>query len=77
MIEAKNGFDVTRYRDAWECIRIAAPGEPEATKDDAWISRTDQTNKGETNRLESLLKGYKNNLIKESIRVKIPASVMS
>ncbi|KAF7557358.1 hypothetical protein G7046_g6051 [Stylonectria norvegica] len=67
--EAKGGSDVMRYRDAWECIRIVAPGEPEAVRDDAWIESTTRSNKIESARLETELKGYKNNLIKESIRM--------
>ncbi|KAH7140634.1 26S proteasome subunit RPN7-domain-containing protein [Dactylonectria macrodidyma] len=67
--EAKAGSDVSRYREAWDCIRLAAPNEPEAQRDDAWIENTDRTNKLETARLELELKGYKNNLIKESIRM--------
>lgn len=69
MIEAKRGKDIQRYRDAWECIRAAAPEEPEARWDDAWVTKTDRANKAETLRMETELKGYKNNLIKESIRV--------
>ena len=67
--EAKKGSDVTRYKDAWDCIRLAAPTEPEAQRDEAWIEAVEKANKAETTRLESELKGYKNNLIKESIRV--------
>lgn len=69
MAEAKSGSDVSRYREAWQSMHLAAPGEPEATRDDAWIEKTDWVNKAETNRLETELKGYRNNLIKESIRV--------
>ncbi|KAI1412920.1 26S proteasome subunit RPN7-domain-containing protein [Hypoxylon sp. FL1857] len=67
--EAKRGKDVSRYREAWECIRIAAPDEPEAKWDEAWATATDKANKAETHRLEAELKGYKNNLVKESIRI--------
>ncbi|KAI1448244.1 26S proteasome subunit RPN7-domain-containing protein [Annulohypoxylon stygium] len=69
VIEAKRGKDIQRYRDAWECIRAAAPEEPEARWDDAWVTKTDRANKAETLRMETELKGYKNNLIKESIRI--------
>ena len=48
---------------------MIAPNEPEAVRDDAWISTVDRHNQAETARLEAELKGYKNNLIKESIRV--------
>ncbi|VUC20383.1 unnamed protein product [Clonostachys rosea] len=69
VVEAKNGRDVGRYRAAWEYIRVAAPNEPEAKRDDAWIESTETANKAETTRLEVELKGYRNNLIKESIRM--------
>jgi COP9 signalosome complex subunit 1 len=70
MAEAKSDSDISRYREAWECIRVAAPGEPEAARDVAWIDRTERANKEETHRLEAELKAYKNNFIKESIRVR-------
>lgn len=70
ILEAKQGPDVTRYMEAWDCIRLAAPGEPEAQRDQAWIDRIEAENKAELSRLEAELKGYKNNLIKESIRVR-------
>ncbi|OTB04937.1 hypothetical protein M426DRAFT_320242 [Hypoxylon sp. CI-4A] len=69
IVEAKRGKDVQRYRDAWECIRMAAPDEPEAKWDENWVTRTESANKAETHRLEVELKGYKNNLVKESIRI--------
>lgn len=68
--EAKTGKDVQRYRDAWECVRVAAPGEPEASWDQGWVEQVERSNKTETQRLESELKIYKNNLVKESIRVR-------
>lgn len=67
--EAKSGQDVGRYKEAWDSIRLAAPDAPEAQRDEAWIESTDKANKTETLRLETELKGYRNNLIKESIRV--------
>ncbi|ATY65144.1 COP9 signalosome subunit [Cordyceps militaris] len=67
--EAKNGRDVSCYKQAWDNIRKVARDEPEAKRDDAWIAATEKSNKAETQRLESELKGYKNNLIKESIRM--------
>jgi COP9 signalosome complex subunit 1 len=71
--EAKRGKDVTRYREAWECLRVAAPMDPEATFDRRWYDGVEAANKVERNRLEAELKGYKNNLVKESIRVGLPA----
>ncbi|KAF4449847.1 cop9 signalosome complex subunit 1 [Fusarium austroafricanum] len=67
--EAKAGSDVSQYIEAWSCIRTAAPNEPEAEKDQAWIDRVERENKAETSRLESQLKQYRHNLIKESIRM--------
>ncbi|KAG6040002.1 hypothetical protein E4U41_001724 [Claviceps citrina] len=69
VIEAKGGSDVFRYLEAWEYLRQVAPDDPEAQKDDAWIEKTEMENKAETTRLENELKGYRNNLIKESIRM--------
>ncbi|KAL6864309.1 putative COP9 signalosome subunit 1 [Trichoderma novae-zelandiae] len=69
VIEAKNGSDVTRYKDAWQLLRSVAPDEPEAKRDEEWIERTELANRTETARLETELKGYRNNLIKESIRM--------
>ncbi|KAG5930125.1 hypothetical protein E4U42_002861 [Claviceps africana] len=69
VIEAKAGSDVACYSEAWECLSQVAPDDPEAQKDDAWIEKTEAENKAETIRLENELKGYKNNLIKESIRM--------
>jgi COP9 signalosome complex subunit 1 len=68
--EAKRGKDTHRYREAVECLRVAAPSEPEARFDQAWLEAQEAANKIETNRLLAELKGYKNNLIKESIRVR-------
>jgi COP9 signalosome complex subunit 1 len=67
--EAKRGHDVRRYREVMECIRIAAPTESEAVFDQSWVDQMEKANKVEQHRLETELKGYKNNLIKESIRV--------
>ncbi|KAK3295913.1 26S proteasome subunit RPN7-domain-containing protein [Chaetomium fimeti] len=67
--EAKRGKDTHRYREAVECLRVAAPSEPEAVFDQKWLEAQDAENKTETNRLLKELKGYKNNLIKESIRM--------
>ena len=67
--EAKRSDDVERYKEAWQCIRLAAPSEEEARLDEAWVKNKEEANKKETARLEAELKGYKNNLIKESIRV--------
>ncbi|KAK0646488.1 26S proteasome subunit RPN7-domain-containing protein [Cercophora newfieldiana] len=67
--EAKRGRDPQRYREAVDCLRIAAPNEPEAQFDYAWLDGIEASNRNETHRLTAELKGYKNNLIKESVRM--------
>ncbi|GKU00910.1 cop9 signalosome complex subunit 1 [Fusarium langsethiae] len=67
--EAKTGSDVSLYVEAWNCIRVAAPQEPEAQLETEWVDRVERENKAETARLESQLKQYRHNLIKESIRM--------
>lgn len=69
--EAKSGSDIVRYNDACALLSAAAPGDPDARMDGAWIEDTEIANRAETARLETELKGYRNNLIKESIRVGI------
>lgn len=67
--EAKRGRDPQRYREAVDCLRTAAPNEQEAQLDYAWLEGIELSNRNETHRLTAELKGYKNNLIKESVRV--------
>lgn len=69
VVEAKSGKDVQRYREVWEVIRAVAPSEPEAVFDQDWADKVTKETQDETHRLQQQLKGYKNNLIKESIRV--------
>ena len=67
--EAKRGKDVGRYEIAVATLREIAPNDPDAMPDLGWIDKMNKQVKAETDRLELELKGYKNNLIKESIRV--------
>ncbi|KAI8947350.1 26S proteasome subunit RPN7-domain-containing protein [Xylaria longipes] len=69
VVEAKKGRDVNRYLEACECMRLAGPNEPEAQVDEAWVNATTNSNRNRTHQLEGELKGYKNNLVKESIRI--------
>jgi hypothetical protein len=71
-MEAKAGKDVERYERAVDALMEFAPNEPEAVLDPDWVERTQKAIKAEMDRLEHELKGYKNNLIKESIRVSLP-----
>ena len=54
-----------------------APMETEAQLDTKWIEHMQKVIKAETDRLEHELRGYKNNLIKESIRVGNTISFLS
>lgn len=70
VVEAKAGNDVPRYLAAVAALRpFLGPGDRDGILDQGWIERKGKQNKAETHRLEAELKGYKNNLIKESIRV--------
>ena len=70
--EAKRGKDVRLYETVVSALRDIVPEDPRSTFDIAWVDRTTKEVKAETDRLELELKGYKNNLIKESIRVGSP-----
>lgn len=74
--EAKKGRDTQQYREAVECLRVAAPQDPDATFDQQWLDATDKHNRVELNRLSVELKAYKNNLVRESIRVGPAAPVV-
>jgi len=67
--EAKAGKDVERYRDAVDALRRVSLSDPETELDKAWIEKTSSANKKETQHLESQLKVYRSNLVKESVRV--------
>ncbi|QSS55461.1 COP9 signalosome complex subunit [Histoplasma capsulatum var. duboisii H88] len=69
VVDAKGGKDVGSYTKAVEALARVAPQDPEAKLDTAWVDHTSRVVKAETDRLEHELKGYKNNLIKESIRM--------
>ena len=69
--EAKKGIDISRYKDAVERLHMIAPDDEDATVDDEWVDKTTREVKATTDRMEVEIKGYKNNLIKESIRVRM------
>ena len=69
--EAKEGKDTDLYEKVIALRAALEPGNPKAHKDDAWVTKINRENKSETSKLEMELKGYKNNLIKESIRVRL------
>jgi COP9 signalosome complex subunit 1 len=66
--EAKRGRDLGRYDQAVTALHKVVPEDPDSKPDHEWYDRTQKAVKAETERLEQELKGYKNNLIKESIR---------
>jgi COP9 signalosome complex subunit 1 len=70
--EAKSGQDVDRYERAASLLKKLAPNEQDAALDTQWMENMRKSVRAETERLENELKGYKNNLIKESIRVRSP-----
>ncbi|KAI4093931.1 MAG: hypothetical protein LQ344_002529 [Seirophora lacunosa] len=67
--EAKQGRDVGRYDAVIAAIREIMPQDPNAIPDTVWRENVKKLVKTESDRLETELKGYKNNLIKESIRM--------
>ena len=70
--EAKSGNDVLQYQQAVLKLREYDPTDHEAKPDMIWMDTVKKQTKVETDKLEMELKGYKNNLIKESIRVSLP-----
>ncbi|KAF9238437.1 hypothetical protein DTO006G1_9210 [Penicillium roqueforti] len=67
--EAKINKDVSRYEKAVRALAEVAPSDPDASLDAAWVQETNRYVQTQTERLEHELRGYKNNLIKESIRM--------
>ncbi|KAI9763072.1 MAG: hypothetical protein M1835_007945 [Candelina submexicana] len=67
--EAKKGKDLTRYQRAVSLLHHHRRDDPAACSDAEWLDKTSKQVKAEADRLEHELKGYKNNLIKESIRM--------
>lgn len=71
VVEAKSGNDIGRYESAIQRLRRhLRPSDPEGSLDREWMEKKERQMKAETDRLERELKGYKNNMIKESIRVR-------
>lgn len=70
MKEAKSGKDVERYKAAIKALGEIMLAVEDIVPDTAWVDKTTRQVKIESERLEAELRGYKNNLIKESIRVR-------
>ncbi|KAF2501278.1 PCI-domain-containing protein [Lophium mytilinum] len=67
--EAKQGADENLYLSLTELLQSISREDPLATPDVEWAERTFKANKLKQEQLEGELKAYKNNLIKESIRM--------
>ncbi|KAI8938739.1 hypothetical protein NX059_004606 [Plenodomus lindquistii] len=67
--EAKRGKNVGQYTGLVEQFSGIAPNDPAALTDTTWAEKKTREVLHEQERLEHELKSYKNNLIKESIRM--------
>ena len=67
--DAKKGKNVSLYTGLVEEFSGIAPQDAAALTDTAWAEKKTRETQQEQDRLEHELKSYKNNLIKESIRV--------
>jgi COP9 signalosome complex subunit 1 len=67
--EAKKGKNVPLYLRLVEDFSKIAPDDPLAIPDLGWAEKKQREVKDEGDKLEQELRSYKNNLIKESIRV--------
>lgn len=67
---AKNGKDVNLYNDTVHRLSQITNKSVKELTDQKWIDFQEKKNAAETKRLENELKQYKNNLIRESIRVR-------
>jgi COP9 signalosome complex subunit 1 len=68
--QVKQGIDVEYYMNLASGLQKLNPDDSLATVDMAWVDQTTKESRSLTERLEGELKAYKNNLIKESIRVR-------
>jgi COP9 signalosome complex subunit 1 len=68
--EARKGSDVQNFYDAVGLLQqLPTLKDVDRLADPSWAKDQDKKNASDTHKLENELKGYKNNLIKESIRV--------
>jgi len=67
--EAKSAKNPDAYLALTGLLHEIDPSDDKSAPDVEWIERKKKENQRETERLEHELRGYKNNLIKESIRV--------
>jgi COP9 signalosome complex subunit 1 len=69
-------LNVPLYQETAEQLRLLFPSSPETMIDQSWMDHATRTTKYTTEKLEAELKNYKNNLIKESIRVFLLSSLL-
>ena len=62
-------FNVSLYQETVEQLRLVDSISEESVLDRSWVENATRSTKITTEKLEAELKNYKNNLIKESIRV--------
>lgn len=67
--EGKQGKDINAYMEVSDTLHSILPDDPEGVPDLQWVETRTKEVKAQTDKLEAELKAYKNNLIKESIRV--------
>lgn len=67
--EAQQGRNVSTYLDLAQQLHSLYPSDPLGRADQDWVDAKTRQIAAESEKLENELKGYKNNLIKESIRV--------
>ncbi|KAF2000688.1 PCI-domain-containing protein [Amniculicola lignicola CBS 123094] len=67
--EAKRGKKTKLYTTLAEELAQIAPGDPASLTDTAWVEKKNRDLKIEHDKLDHELRTYKNNLIKESIRM--------
>lgn len=60
---------MTSYQDAVERLHTIEPAIPLSTPDSEWVENISRENREQSEKLEQELKRYKNNLLKESIRM--------
>lgn len=70
----RTGKDTQQYRLICDELKSLAPHDPDAKFNRQWAEQTDKANHAEQQRLETQLRAYKNNLVKESIRVRLSTS---
>ena len=73
--EAIKGKSVAKYESLVFKLALVAPTDVLAKVDEEWVQTRRRAVNIEKDRLEAELKSYKNNLIKESIRVRDRGSV--